>query len=74
VHQKLVLCSAIFKNLKLNWLGESDVNLGHLGAFLSILRGHTGFGKSWKVLDFGQGVFQDLKSVGKFGFVTLAME
>jgi hypothetical protein len=33
-----------------------------------------GFGKSWKVLEIGQGIFQDLKSLGKSGFVIMAME
>jgi hypothetical protein len=28
----------------------------------------------WKVLEIGQSVFQDLKSLGKSSFVTLAME
>jgi hypothetical protein len=32
------------------------------------------FGMSRKVLEIGQSVFQDLKSLGKSGFVTLAME
>jgi hypothetical protein len=34
-------------------------------------RVHTGFGKSWKVLEIDNGFFQDLESFGKLIFGPL---
>jgi hypothetical protein len=37
----------------------------------TIIRGRTGFGKSWKVLEIDNGFFQDLESFGKLIFGPL---